>query len=227
MNERNSPPPVRVVVIDDHPLLAQGVAQLFELAAGFELVGSATGGEEGVRLVKEREPDLVLLDLNMNGIGGIEVLKRIKAGGVPSKVIVLTVSNAASDLLAALKAGADGYLLKDMEPEEILRKLCEASSREFVMSEGVTVMLAKVMKEAEHPVDREDASLTPREEEILRHIAAGHRNKVIGRMLDISDGTVKVHVKNLLRKLNVRSRLEAAIWGIGHGYARGLDDDDR
>ncbi len=212
-----------VVVIDDHPLLLRGVVQLFELADDFELVGATSDGDKGVDLVSCRNPDLVLLDLNMGETSGIEVLSKIKAGENTAKVVILTVSNTPDDLKACLKAGADGYLLKDMEPEEILVKLRQAHDSEFVMTEPVTVMLAKAMMETDQPVNLVDAGLTPREEEILRQIVNGHRNKAIGRLLDISDGTVKVHVKNLLRKLNVCSRLEAAIWGINNGYAKPED----
>ena len=211
---------MRVVVIDDHPLLVHGVSQLFDLSVDFEMAGSATNAVEALELVSEVKPDLVLLDLNMGEESGVEILREIKKLGAPPKVVVLTVSNAAVDLRAVLQGGADGYLLKDMEPEDILDKLRETDTVDFVMTEQVSTMLARVIKDADGSVRREDVNLTAREEEILGLIVAGHRNKVIGRILNISDGTVKVHVKNLLRKLNARSRLEAAIWGIDNGYAQ-------
>lgn len=208
------------LVIDDHPLLLEGVKQLFDLDDGFELIGATTDPEEGVALARRHNPDIVLLDLNMGKIHGLDVLKRIKALKIDSLVIVLTVSNAANDMLAALRLGADGYLLKDMEPEEILAQLGSAGEGKLVLTETVATMLAKLMREEKQQLAAppSDPGLTQRESEILGFIAQGMSNKSIGRELNISDGTVKVHVKNLLRKLNAKSRLEAAIWALGHGY---------
>lgn len=215
------------LVIDDHPLLLEGVKQLFDLDDGFELIGATTDPEEGIDLARRCSPDIVLLDLNMGHTHGLDVLKRMKSLEIDSLVIVLTVSNAANDMMAALRLGADGYLLKDMEPEEILEKLRSAGDGEIVLTETVSMMLTKLMREEKQGPLPSDAALTQREGEILGFITQGMSNKSIGKHLDISDGTVKVHVKNLLRKLNARSRLEAAIWALEHGYGQRVESPDR
>lgn len=214
------------LVIDDHPLLLEGVKQLFDLDDGFELIGATTDPEEGIELARASNPDFVLLDLNMGGVNGLDVLKRMKALKIDTLVIVLTVSNAPGDMMAALRLGADGYLLKDMEPEEILEKLRSAGDGQIVLTDTVSMMLARLMREEKQGPSPSDASLTHRESEILGFISRGMSNKSIGRHLEISDGTVKVHVKNLLRKLNARSRLEAAIWAIEHGYGQRPESPD-
>ncbi|MGI9304093.1 MAG: two-component system response regulator NarL [Gammaproteobacteria bacterium] len=211
--------PYSLIVIDDHPLFRKGVAQLLELDAGFVLAGEASSGRDGVALARETQPDLILLDLNMKGMNGIETLKALKQQEPASLVIMLTVSNAEKDLVRALRAGADGYLLKDMEPEELLDRLRNAIAGETVMDPSLTGMLADALREDNATQPAADATLTDREQEILGLIAAGMSNKMIARELTISDGTVKVHVKNLLRKLNLRSRLEAAVWALGQGSA--------
>lgn len=213
-------PPKTALVIDDHPLLLEGVKQLFELDEGFRLVGAATTPQEGLRLARKHDPDIILLDLNMGETRGLDVLKKLKSLDIDSLVIVLTVSNAPEDMMEALKRGADGYLLKDMEPEEILEKLRSAGDGQIVLNETVSTMLTRLMREENQKPSRSDARLTQREREILSLIARGMSNKSIGNKLNISDGTVKVHVKNLLRKVNAKSRLEAAIWAIEQGYGR-------
>lgn len=207
----------RVLIIDDHPLFRQGVSQLLALEPSFEEVGQATGGKEGVELVRSLQPDLVLLDLNMRDQGGIQVLQSLRAGGLATTVVVLTVSDAEEDVVQALRAGADGYLLKDMEPELLLAKLRAAAAGQVVVAEALTGLLARALRASTPEPPPETGSLTERENEILALIADGMSNKMIARELGISDGTVKVHVKNLLRKLNLRSRLEAALWALDRG----------
>lgn len=208
------------LVIDNHPLLLEGVKQLFELDEGFRLVGAATTSQEGVRLARRHNPDIILLDLNMGESHGLDILKELKSLEIDSLVVVLTVSNAPNDMMEALKRGADGYLLKDMEPEEILDKLRSASDGRLVLDETVSAMLARLMRGENQRPSLSDARLTQREAEILGLIAQGMSNKSIGSELKISDGTVKVHVKNLLRKIHAKSRLEAAIWAIEQGYGQ-------
>lgn len=212
--------PKTALVIDNHPLLLEGVKQLFDLDKGFRLVGAATTSREGVRLARKYNPDIILLDLNMGDTHGLDILKQLKSLRINSQVIVLTVSNAPNDMMEALKQGADGYLLKDMEPEEILDKLRTAGDGQVVLNETVSTMLTRMMREEDRKPSPSDAHLTQREREILSLITQGMSNKSIGNELDISDGTVKVHVKNLLRKINAKSRLEAAIWAIEKGYAQ-------
>ncbi len=211
----------RVVVIDDHPLFRKGAAQLLEMDANFELVGEATNGEDGILMIKDLKPDLVLLDLNMKGMNGIEVLDALKSSDdLNSLVIVLSVSDHQQDIVKALRKGADGYLLKDMEPEDLLTKLHQAIQGDVVLDETVSKLLGNAMRGNVVVAEQEQVSLTKRESEILGLIASGLPNKLISQELDISEGTVKVHVKNLLRKLRLRSRLEAAVWAIERGYGK-------
>lgn len=214
---RGIPHRQRIVVIDDHPLFRKGVAQLMECDPRFEVVGEAASGEEGLSLLGALDPDLVLLDLNMPGMTGVETLKALKDRDPRLRVILLTVSDSEDDLVAALRAGADGYLLKDMEPEDLVESLESASRGRVVLSEILTDMLAHAMRVQHGPGGSEEAELTQREREILELIAAGLSNKLIARELQITENTVKVHVKHVLKKLNLRSRLEAAVWAIQNG----------
>ncbi len=204
----------RLLIIDDHPLFRKGVLQLIMPAPEFSVVGEASCGREGCALAASLKPDLILLDLNMKDMNGIEVLKRIKASGSDARVVMLTVSDEAADLVAALRAGADGYLLKEMEPEDLLAKLKEAAAGHMPLTERLAYLLAHAMREDARPKDLEQAGLTDQEGRILDLIAEGKSNKLIGRELDIAEGTVKVHVKHLLKKLNLRSRVEAAVWAV-------------
>ncbi len=210
----NSAQTSTVITIDDHPLFRKGVADLIALDESLSLVGEAASGEEGVVLASRLSPDLILLDLNMKGMDGIETLKAIKNTDISSRVIILTVSDNEEHVVAALRAGADGYLLKDMEPEEILDRLQVAAKGRLVISDKLTELLAHALREEATPRDPDKAGLTEREEQILNLIASGLSNKLIARKLDITEGTVKVHVKHLLKKLNLHSRLEAAVWVV-------------
>ncbi len=211
--------PQTLLVIDDHPLLRKGVSQLIALAPEMRLVGEAADGTEGLRLARELDPDLILLDLQMKGLDGLETLKAIKALELDARVIMFTVSDAEDDVLAALSAGADGYLLKDMEPEEMLDSLRLAARGRLVLSAPVTELLARALRQEGPSEPSPLAELTEREHEILTHIAQGKSNKLIARELEITEGTVKVHVKHLLKKLNLRSRVAAAVWAVKIGLA--------
>lgn len=206
--------PCKILLVDDHPLFRRGVAQLIASQPDFEVVGEATSAEEGVSLAASLKPDLVLMDLNMRGSCGLEALKQIKDSGLDTQVIMLTVSDAEQDFIKAVRAGAEGYLLKDSEPEEILEKLRQAARGETVFTEPLMNRLLDAMRDGTPAPPANDECLTARERQILRLIATGKSNKHIARELKISDGTVKVHVKNLLRKLNLQSRLEAAVWAL-------------
>lgn len=204
----------RVLLVDDHPLFRRGVAQLIASQPDFEVVGEAASSNEGVSLASSLKPDLVLMDLNMRDGSGLDALKQIKDSGLDTQVILLTVSDAEQDFIRAVRAGAEGYLLKGAEPEEILDKLRQAARGETVFAEPLMGMLLGAMRSGTPAPPANEECLTTRERQILRLIAAGKSNKLIARELNISDGTVKVHVKNLLRKLNLQSRLEAAVWAL-------------
>jgi len=207
----------RILIIDDHPLFRKGVAQLIAMAPHLEVVGEASNGEQGVAMAKELDPDMILLDLHMTGMGGIETLKAIRDADLDCRVVILTVSDNADDLVAAIRSGADGYLLKDMEPEDLLTAIDEALNGRTVIGERLNSLLARAIREEATAKQRDTATLTDREKEILQGLAQGLSNKLIARNLDITEATVKVHVKNLLKKLGFHSRLEAAVWAVGRG----------
>ncbi len=203
-----------ILIIDDHPLFRKGLIQLIQSVDEFNVVGEASGGIEGIERAHALLPDLILLDLNMKDMNGIEVLKAIKAADMDARVIMLTVSDSADDLVAALRAGADGYLLKDMEPEDLLTNIRAAGNGRMTLSDSLTRLLAHALKQESRPKSTDEAGLTEQEGKILEHIALGQSNKLIARELSIAEGTVKVHVKHLLKKLNLKSRVEAAVWAV-------------
>ncbi len=205
-----------ILIIDDHPLFRKGVVQLIAMAPHLEVVGEASNGELGVELAKTLDPDLILLDLDMTGMGGIETLKAIRDADLDCRVVILTVSDNADDLVAAIRSGADGYLLKDMEPEDLLTAIDEALNGRTVIGERLNGLLARAIRDEATAKQRDTATLTDREKEILQGLTQGLANKLIARNLNISEATVKVHVKNLLKKLGFHSRLEAAVWAVGH-----------
>ena len=202
-----------LIAIDDHPLFRKGVSDLIDMDPDLQLIGEAANGEEGLLLAKQYNPDLILLDINMKGVSGLETLKSIKKLQLDSRILMLTVSDNEEDVLTALRNGADGYLLKDMEPEDILKSINKAVKGTVVISDHLTQLLAKALRE-DSRLDEQSSinDLTTREKEILQHISKGQSNKQIASKLVISEGTVKVHVKHLLKKLNLHSRTEAAVW---------------
>lgn len=201
----------RIMLIDDHPLFRKGVAQLVDADADLELVGEASDGASGVAMAIDLRPDVILIDLNMKPMNGIEVLRAVKAAGVAARCVMLTVSDDERDVLAAMRAGADGYLLKDLEPEALCLRIRQSMGGAVVLEQGVAGLLTQALNAP--PVATLD-DLTERERETLALLADGRSNKEIARVLGISDATVKVHIKNLLRKLNMKSRLEAAVWAL-------------
>ncbi|SEK77245.1 two-component system response regulator NarL [Halomonas daqiaonensis] len=213
--------PATILLIDDHPLLRRGVAQLLELEDDLDLAGEAGEPEVGIRLASELDPDMILLDLNMPGMDGIATLKQLRERGYAGRIVMFTVSDHEEDVVAALRNGADGYLLKDMDPDEMVRQLRQAALGRMVISESLTALLAEALRsQRNQPAAPDIHSLTQREREILRELAAGLSNKLIARKLDITEGTVKVHVKHLLKKLNLRSRVEAAVWAVQEGVEK-------
>jgi two-component system nitrate/nitrite response regulator NarL len=205
--------PQRVLIVDDHPLFRKGLSQLLQTVADLVVVGEATGGVDGLEQARALAPDLVLLDHNMRDMSGLEVLRELRAARPALRVVMITVSDQAEDLVAALQAGADGYLLKDMEPEAMLEALRQAADGRSVVSDDLTHHLVAAVRGDARPPSAA-AGLTEQELRILERIACGLSNKLIGRELNIAEGTVKVHVKHILRKLGLRSRVEAAVWAV-------------
>lgn len=211
-NEVTNDDNATLVLIDDHPMLRNGVKQLLSMVPGLRVVGEASDGEQGVILAAELDPDLILLDLNMPGMNGLETLVRLREKALSGHVVVFSVYDHEDDVVSALKNGADGYLLKDMEPEDLLASLHQAASGKMVLSETLMPILAASLRENRQGSDRSIQQLTPRERDILKLLAQGLANKVIARQLSITESTVKVHVKHLLKKRKLKSRVEAAVW---------------
>ncbi len=210
---------MKVLLIDDHTLFRTGIGALLQ-GHDIQLAAAVGTGEEGIRLATELEPDIVLLDLRMPEMDGLQVLATLKKRTPTLPVVMLTTSEEEQDLLAALQGGAQGYLLKDMEAEELINSLQRALKGEVVVAPSMTPLLARVAQGEilkTHQRDDLQTLLTPREYEILSHLAEGQSNKVIGRELSISDGTVKLHVKSILKKLDVHSRVEAAVIAVERG----------
>lgn len=206
-------PQHRILLVDDHPMMRHGIRQMLELEDDFLIVGEASQGEEALSLIEPLQPDLVLLDNNMPQMNGIETLRRLRAMHYTGKVLLFTVSDAEDDIRDALRLDADGYLLKDMEPELLIQYIRDALNGALVISPGLTQVMAQALRA---PARQAVVELTERERQVLKTIASGFSNKVIGHKLGITEGTVKVHVKNLLHKLGLRSRVEAAVWAMEH-----------
>ncbi|MEA3275835.1 MAG: response regulator [Pseudomonadota bacterium] len=206
---------MRVLLIDDHALFRVGLQELLE-RRGIEVIDAVGECDEGIRLVAETAPDVVLLDMRMPHASGLEVLRRLRADRQTMPVAMLTTSADERDVIESLQVGAQGYLLKDMEPDELIAALGEIVSGKTVVAKELTGVLANAVKGEGATPEAASAfsNLTPREREILCHLAEGQSNKAIARQLGISDGTVKLHVKAILRKLAVHSRVEAAVIAV-------------
>lgn len=213
--------PLRVILIDDHALFRMGLYELME-RRGIKVVAAAADGQEGLQRARELEHDLILLDIRMPNMDGLETLRNLRAAGEKAPIIILTTSNDDRDVVEALRHGAQGYLLKDMEPDALVAALHNILSGKTVVAPELTAVLARyVQGNDKSPRGNSPfAELTPRELEILKHLAEGQSNKVIARALGIVDGTVKLHVKSIMRKLGVHSRVEAAVIAVEKGLSR-------
>lgn len=212
--------PISVLIIDDHTLFRSGIKLLLERQDGFEVVGEASDGLEGVKRAKQLKPDIVLLDLHMPGTSGLEAIPLLREEVPRSEIIMLTVSEDADDLLEALRAGARGYLLKNIETDFLLNAIRQAASGQSVMSSQMAGKLADVMRVPQKTISNSHPEkLTPREREIITMLASGASNKEIARKLDLAESTVKIHVQGILRKLNLASRVQAAVYAVEHGLS--------
>ncbi|MCA1246095.1 response regulator transcription factor [Massilia sp. MS-15] len=213
-----------VLLIDDHTLFRSGVRSLLQRNPRFEVVGEAADGVEGVKRALQLQPDVILLDLNMPGMSGVETLQLLLQDRPQAAVLMLTVSEEADDLAAALQAGARGYLIKNIDADYLIRAVERAAAGESVLAEALAGKLfAHVQRggaKPSAPVSELD-KLTPREREILACLARGESNKLIARVLDLAESTVKIHVQNVLRKLGLTSRVQAAVFAVENGLGAG------
>lgn len=217
MNEK-----IRVLIVDDHTLFRSGIKSLLQRHEEFAVVDEAGDGLEGIKRAKSLKPDVVLLDLHMPGITGREAVKAIVEEVPDTNVLMLTVSEDAEDLLETLRAGATGYLLKNIETEALVDAIRRAARGESVISPQMTAKLIQGVRSQPRPSATvvEKDKLSPREREILGCLARGESNKEIARALDLAESTVKIHVQNIFKKLNLSSRVQAAVYAVEHGFGQ-------
>ncbi len=210
---------LKVLIIDDHRLFREGLQSLLQ-RRNIDVVAAVGDGNEGLKLAKDLSPDVILLDMRMPIIDGISVLIQLRKYELSMPIVILTTSSNEQDLLDALKNGASGYLLKDMEPDALVTALRDINGGKTVVATHLTSVLVRFIQGDTTTTEKQGpfSELTPRENEILKLIADGQGNKLIARNLGISDGTVKLHVKAVLRKLELHSRVEAAVMYIEHYY---------
>ena len=204
-----------ILLIDDHPMLRNGVKQLIHTVNHFEIVGETGSGIEGIKLAEELDPDIILLDINIHDVNGLDILRALREKNISSRIIMFTVSNAKEDIITALKIGADGYLLKDMEPEDFIKALQDISIGKVIMDDAISHIILNYMRHGDEPTTKpiHDVNLlTPREHEIFDLLVQGLSNKLIAKDLDIVESTVKVHIKSIFKKLNFKSRMEITVW---------------
>lgn len=213
---------ITVLLVDDHTLFRSGIRSLLQRNPEFSVVGEAADGFEGVKRAQQLKPQVILLDLNMPGMSGVETLQLMRQDSPESAIVMLTVSEDAEDLSTALKAGASGYLLKNIDTEYLTRAIRRAAAGETVVAEAMTAKLvAQLQSGSAPPVASELDKLTPREREILDCLARGESNKGIARILDLAESTVKIHVQSVLKKLKLSSRVQAAVYAVEHRRQNG------
>jgi len=210
--------PITVVVVDDHDVFRRGLVRLLSDEPDIEVIGEAPDGELAVRVATQLLPDVVIMDLNLPEMNGIEATRRLVARAPQVRVMVLTISIDEHDVVEAILAGARGYLVKDSSIEEIIRGVRSAAAGESLISPRIATMLLERLREHAAPAyTRDGGELTARELEILRLVAAGLDNLDIARELVISPQTVKSHVSNILAKLQLDNRIQAAVHAVRHG----------
>jgi two-component system nitrate/nitrite response regulator NarL len=212
-----------VILVDDHTLFRKGLAELLESQGAVNVAAITGDPTEVAGLLREHRPDVLLLDLNIGGIDGIQVMQGLRAQGFDLPVLLLTVSEAEEDMARALRNGANGYLLKSMEPDELVDAILRAARGETVVAPAMTAKLVRMLDGKNTSATSLLESLTQREREILAHLARGESNKAIARQLDISYDTVKLHVRHILAKLNLSSRVEAAVFAVENKLTPGFD----
>lgn len=206
--------PAKILLVDDHPMLRRGMADLLSLESDLTVVGDLSSGDEALKYLKHNDVDLIILDQNMPGLSGLDTIKAIREEDNQAKIVLFTVSDNGEDIHNALKLGVNGYLLKDMQPEQVAIDIRKALRGEFVISSRLAAVLAQALRTPNH--DEIVNILTARELDVVKMIAKGFSNKMIGNKLGISESTVKVHVKHILNKTNLRSRVDVAVWAVNN-----------
>jgi two-component system nitrate/nitrite response regulator NarL len=214
---------LRIILVDDHTLFRKGLAELLESEGAVNVVAITGNPSEVAALLEAHQPDVLILDLNIGGIDGIQVMQQLRGNGFNPPVLILTVSEAEEDMARALRNGAKGYLLKSMEPDEVVDAIIRAARGETVVAPGMTAKLVRMLDNKGSSSASLLESLTQREREILSHLARGESNKAIARQLDISYDTVKLHVRHILAKLNLSSRVAAAVFAVEHKLGPGAE----
>ena len=203
---------ISILIVDDHPVVRQGMMSFLEVQGGLEVKGAVSNGEEAIKAVEELQPDIVLMDLIMPGMDGTEAIRHIKSSRPNTRIIVLTSFAQDNKVFPAIKAGADGYLLKDILPADLVGAIKSVYAGKPVLHPDVAQKL--MVSFSRHGGSVTVETLTPRETEVLELIACGLSNEEIANSLFISDKTVKTHVSNILHKLNVAHRTQAALYAI-------------
>jgi len=211
---------LKAVLVDDHPLFRKGLAELFEHDGRISVAGVA-GSLAGARPLLAQKPDVLVIDLNLPDQDGVEAIRQLREEGVQIPVVALTMSESEDDMAAALRAGARGYLLKSMEPDEVIEAILRAVRGEVVVAPAMTAKLVRLLDAKPGAAGSLMDQLTQREREILGCLTRGKSNKAIAQELGISVDTVKLHVKNVLTKLNLSSRVEAAVYAVRHDLRKG------
>lgn len=221
MTEQNTPineSNIRVLIVDDHAIVRKGIRALLSEAGGFEIVGEAANGQEALLCAQETSPDVILMDLLMPGMDGIEATRQIASHQPASRILVLTSFAADNKVFPAIKAGATGYLLKDTSPDELVRAIRQMHRGEPSLHPTIA---RKLLQEIKHPAELQPApdALTDREMAVLRLIAQGLSNQEIADRIMVSESTVRAHVSRVLGKLHLASRTQAALYAVREGLA--------
>lgn len=215
---------ITIMIVDDHAILRRGLISLMEVTHGIKVIGEATNGEEAIHLAKSLKPDVILMDLVMPGIDGIEAIKAIKQNNPESRILVLTSFSDDKKVFPAIKAGAMGYLLKDCSTQELIKAINDINQGQSSLHPTIA---RKLMSEINQPSELKPTEdpLSEREVEVLKLVARGFSNKQVAEMLTVSDGTVRIHVSNILNKLHLASRTQATLYALREGLAS-LDSDE-